>query len=116
MSSCLTAWRCAFLLQTGGTGGFDLAGLLNNPSFMSMVSVCVVKCGQFALDLSGMKQAGGFPFNPDPFAEAECTSYYGYRAKPYLEAVHRSAGGMGALCVPSFGLGIVLFAPVFCYK
>lgn len=27
-----------FSLQTGGTGGFDLAGLLNNPGFMSMVN------------------------------------------------------------------------------
>lgn len=26
-------------LQTGGPGGFDLAGLLNNPGFMSMVNV-----------------------------------------------------------------------------
>jgi len=29
----------SLFLQTGGPGGFDLAGLLNNPGFMSMVNV-----------------------------------------------------------------------------
>jgi len=29
----------SFFLQTGGPGGFDLAGLLNNPGFMSMVNL-----------------------------------------------------------------------------
>ena len=29
----------SLFLQTGGPGGFDLAGLLNNPGFMSMVNL-----------------------------------------------------------------------------
>lgn len=29
---------CSLFPQTGGPGGFDLAGLLNNPGFMSMVN------------------------------------------------------------------------------
>lgn len=37
MLLCLNLPLFGFSLQTGGTGGFDLAGLLNNPGFMSMV-------------------------------------------------------------------------------
>lgn len=33
------AFYFAFVMQTGGMGGVDLAGLLSNPGFMNMVSI-----------------------------------------------------------------------------
>lgn len=39
MGGCQHPRAVSLLLQTGGPGGFDLAGLLNNPGFMSMVNV-----------------------------------------------------------------------------
>lgn len=41
----------SLFLQTGGPGGFDLAGLLNNPGFMSMVNADTA-CSQAVSGLS----------------------------------------------------------------
>ena len=50
----------SLFLQTGGPGGFDLAGLLNNPGFMSMASN-LMNNPQVQQLMSGMISGGHNP-------------------------------------------------------
>lgn len=78
--------------QTGGVGSFDIAGLLNNPSFMSMVTCAPISRGLWAhhpgLCLPVRAGAAGL-------------GGVGHWARPFLRVVTGASEGLSSIPNPT---------------